>query len=94
MTYRLVQLAPGSYDVELGGKVVASRVRSPTTKRWTAELLDDAASRPPPFKKAAHWFGTLANAQEWFYDPEVVPTPGGEFARRPILSRGRGEEVK
>jgi hypothetical protein len=87
MTYKLVQLAPGSYDVELDGKVVASLVKSPTSKRWTAELLDEAGLRPAPFRKAAHWFATLNGVQEWLGDPELVPTPGGAFARRTILSR-------
>ncbi len=87
MTYRLVQLAPGSYDVELGGQVVASLVKSATSKRWSAELLDESGPRPAPFRKAAHWFGTLNGAQEWLGDPELVPTPGGAFARRTILSR-------
>ena len=42
MTYRLIRLAPGSYDLELNGEVVASVVRSPDHRRqaatWYAEL--------------------------------------------------------
>lgn len=38
MTYRLIQLAPGSYDLLLGEVIVASVVKSPSRKAviWTA----------------------------------------------------------
>ena len=86
MTYRLVQLAPGSYDVERDGKVVASLVQSPTSRRWTAELLDERQPHPAPFTAAEHRFDSFTGAQGWFGNAEVVHTPGGEFARRTILS--------
>jgi hypothetical protein len=86
MTYRLVQLAPGSYDVELDGMVVASLVQSPTSRRWTAELLDEREPHPAPFTAAEHRFDSFKGAQGWLGNPEVVHTPGGEFARGTILS--------
>ena len=87
MAYRLVQLAPGSYDVELNGEIVASLVQSAGRGLWYAELLDERAPRPAPFTAAEHRFRTLTSALTWFGDPEVVYTPGGDFARRTILSR-------
>ena len=49
-TYRLIRLAPGSYDLELDGAGIASVVRDGNhghhAVRWFAELLDEAP-RPP-----------------------------------------------
>ena len=87
MPYRLVQLARGSYDVQLDGEVVASLVQSRTSKRWFAEVLDDTQPLPPPFEKVEHGFDRYADAVTWFGDPEVVHTLEGELARRTILSR-------
>ena len=43
MTYRLIQLVPGSYDLLLGDVIVASVVPSSSRNPvvWTAELLED-----------------------------------------------------
>ena len=44
MTYSLIQLAPGAYDLLLNGEVMGSVVRSgyrSTDTTWTAELLED-----------------------------------------------------
>jgi hypothetical protein len=53
MTYRRIRLAPGSYDVEFDGAIVASVVRDGHcghhAGRWFAELLDEAGPRPAPF---------------------------------------------
>jgi hypothetical protein len=69
MTYTLSRLAPGSYDVLLNGKIVASLVRSGSTDSatWTAELLEDVhpRRRPAPFKWPEHTFGSLEEAQKW-----------------------------
>ena len=46
MTYRLLQLAPGSYDVELDGRIIASLVSYRSNKRWIAELLDERLPHP------------------------------------------------
>ena len=87
MAYRLVQLARGSYDVQLDGEVVASLVQSRTSKRWHAELLDERQPLPAPFKKAEHTFDSFAGAVAWLGVPEVIHTVHGELARRTILSR-------
>lgn len=84
MTYRLVQLAPGSYDVERNGEVVASLVQSLNRGRWYAELLDGTAPPPPPFTAPEHRFRNLTIAREWLGNPEVVHTPGGDLARGTI----------
>jgi len=44
MTYRLVRLAPGSYDLELDGEIIASVVRDGERGGWSVELLDAAPS--------------------------------------------------
>jgi hypothetical protein len=70
MTYTLSRLAPGSYDVQLGGEIVASLVRSETPSRvvtWTLELLVYGKRRkmPEPFTASEHTFGTFQEAQQW-----------------------------
>ena len=71
MTYRLVQLAPGSYDVELDGKIIASLVRDSASRRWYAELLDERLPHPAPFTGARHKFRSLGEAVTWLGHPEV-----------------------
>jgi hypothetical protein len=53
MTYRLIQLAPGAYDLLLHDNVVASVVRNGSHQpyTWTAELLEDL----PQSKKPSHF---------------------------------------
>jgi len=64
MTYSLIQLAPGAYDLLLNGEVMGSVVRtgyrSPDTT-WTAELLEDLppSKRPAPSVEIEHSFPTL-----------------------------------
>jgi hypothetical protein len=43
MTYSLIQLAPGAYDLLLNGEVMGSVVRNGARQpyMWTAELLED-----------------------------------------------------
>jgi len=61
----VILLAPGSYDVELNGEVVASLVCEPSDRaRWYAELLDEDR-RPEPFEQAEHEFSTYADALAW-----------------------------
>ena len=74
MTYKISQLAPGSYDVLLNWKVVASLVRSGSKSdpTWTAELLEDVHPRPAPFTKLEHEFGSLEEAQRWLGVAEPV----------------------
>ena len=63
MTYRLIQLAPGAYDLLLNGEVMGSVVRNGSRQpyTWTAELLEDVprSRRPAPFKQVEHDFPTL-----------------------------------
>jgi hypothetical protein len=77
MTYRLIQLAPGSYDLLLGNVIVASVVRSSSRNPvgWTAELLEDApaSQRPAPFTKVEHDFATFGELCAWLDAPEIKP---------------------
>jgi hypothetical protein len=81
MTYRLSQLAPGSYDVLLNGVIIASLVRSDESNDaiWTAELLIDLppGERPAPFTEMEHTFGNLEEVQKWLGGAEIQG-PGGE----------------
>jgi hypothetical protein len=63
--YKLIRLAPGSYDVFLDGVVVASLVQARGDRPvWVAELLLDLpiSERPPPFKRLEHTFTSLDEA--------------------------------
>ncbi|WP_201842871.1 hypothetical protein [Microvirga zambiensis] len=75
MTYSLIQLAPGAYDLVLSGNVIGSIVRSKTKQgaTWYAELLEDlpTAKRPAPFIEIEHKFPTLEALCEWLGAPEV-----------------------
>ncbi|HEV2603768.1 MAG TPA: hypothetical protein VGU24_08935 [Microvirga sp.] len=74
-SYTLERLAPGSYDVVLDGRVVASLVRSgPSSEAtWTAELLEDLPpeGRPAPFTAQEHRFGTLEEARLWLRADQI-----------------------
>jgi hypothetical protein len=76
MTYSLIQLAPGAYDLLLNGQVMGSVVRAghrSTNTTWTAELLEDLprTKRPAPFKKIEHDFATLEEVCAWLGNPPV-----------------------
>ena len=79
MTYRLIRLAPGSYDLELDGEVIASVVsevpRRRQAVRWFAELLDEAAPRPAPFTEPVHQFGSFDEAAAWLGNPDTGACP-------------------
>ena len=76
MTYRLIRLSPGSYDLELDGAIVASIVRDGDRGHhavtWFAELLDELGSRPEPFSEAVHEFGSFEEVVTWLGHPDVV----------------------
>jgi hypothetical protein len=76
MTYKLVRLAPGSYDVVLNGVIIAGLVRSGPSDEatWLAELLVDLApeERPAPFVELEHAFNSLDEARMWLGDAELV----------------------
>jgi hypothetical protein len=80
VTYRLIQLAEGAYDVELDGETIASLVVTAGGRgshRWTAELLDESGPRPQPFTAETHGFPTFSDALTWLGDPEVVSAGAG-----------------
>jgi hypothetical protein len=57
MSYSLIQLAPGAYDLYLADIIAASVVRSGLRQpyTWTAELLEDLprSKRPSPFRTSS-----------------------------------------
>ncbi|PVE22975.1 hypothetical protein DC522_18510 [Microvirga sp. KLBC 81] len=75
MTYSLIQLAPGAYDLLLDGEIVASVVRSGLRQpyTWTAELLEDLprSKRPSPFQDLEHDFPSLEELCAWLGSPKV-----------------------
>ena len=78
MLYKLIRLAPGSYDVFLDGVVVASLVQAREDRPvWVAELLLDlpTAQRPTPFKRLEHTFSSFELAWAWLGKPEVLDAP-------------------
>jgi len=75
MTYSLIQLAPGAFDLIRNGEVVACVVRNGSHKpyTWTAELLEDLPpdQRPAPFTEIEHVFASLEDLCAWLGNPEV-----------------------
>jgi hypothetical protein len=75
MTYSLIQLAPGAYDLLLNGELMGSVVRVKTQQgaTWYAELLEDLprSKRPAPFIEIEHNFSSLEALCEWLGAPEV-----------------------
>ncbi|MCJ2104903.1 hypothetical protein MKK70_05815 [Methylobacterium sp. E-041] len=69
MPYTLKRLAPGSFDLVLGGEVVGSLVRDVSRDGyegdWTAEPLADSPPFPAPFTSEAHKFQNLKAAADW-----------------------------
>lgn len=94
MTYTVVRLAAGSYDVLLDDCLVASLVRdvdrSGVAREWLVELLDETPpdERPVPFTAQRHAFGTQAAALQWLgikeTDAAAEPTGGAgiQFGER------------
>lgn len=87
MTYSLIQLAPGAYDLLLNGEVIASVVRTghrSTHTTWTAELLEDLpqTKRPTPFQKIEHDFATLEELCAWLGNPSVQSNFGRSSVKR------------
>jgi hypothetical protein len=75
MTYSLIQLAPGAYDLFLDDTIVASVVRNGSRQpyTWTAELLEDLprSKRPWPFQDIEHSFPSLEELCAWLGQPTV-----------------------
>jgi len=75
MTYRMIQLAPGAYNLLLHDNVVASVVRNGSRQpyTWTAELLENLprSRRPSPFREIEHDFSSLDELCAWLGHPKV-----------------------
>ena len=75
MTYSLIQLAPGAYDLLLHDTIIASVVRNSSRQpyTWTAELLEDLPRnrRPLPFREIEHDFPSLDELCAWLGRPPV-----------------------
>lgn len=71
MTYTLTRLAPGSYDVDLDGSIIASLVHEPgrgrALSKWHIELLGATprVKRPAPFSDQTHTFSSFEEAADW-----------------------------
>ena len=80
MTYTLIQLAPGSYDLLLDGKLIGAVVRGGTkiSLIWIAELLPEErpAQRPDPFTELEHEFTSFQDLRRWLGNPSVRPAKG------------------
>lgn len=76
VAYSLTRLAPGSYDVLLGGEIVAGLVKTETSSKvvtWTVELLVYGPRRkmPEPFTASEHTFSTFQQAQQWLGNASI-----------------------
>ena len=80
MTYTLIQLAPGSYDLLLDGSIIGAVVRGGTkiSPIWIAELLPEErpAQRPDPFTELEHEFTSFQDLRRWLGNPSVRPAEG------------------
>jgi hypothetical protein len=80
MTYTLIQLAPGSYDLVLDGAIVGAVVRGGTriAPVWIAELLSEGqpTQRPDPFTELEHEFASFQELRRWLGNPPVRPAEG------------------
>lgn len=87
MTYHLIQLAPGAYDLLLHDTVVASVVRNGSRRpyTWTAELLENLpqSKRPSPFREIEHDFPFLDELCAWLGHP-TVQTSNQQTAARAV----------
>jgi hypothetical protein len=76
MTYCLIQLAPGDYDLLLNGEMMGSIVRNGSRQpyTWTAELLEDLPrrKRPASFRQIEHDFPALEELRAWLGNPTVT----------------------
>ena len=88
MTYHLIQLAPGAYDLLLQDTIVASVVRNGSRQpyTWTVELLEDLprSKRPSPFREIEHDFPSLDELCAWLGNPVVTSNFGKSLEARRI----------
>ena len=75
MSYSLVQLAPGAYDLLRNGEIIGGAMRNGSRQpySWTAELLENLPRdrRPAPFQEIEHNFPTLEDLCSWLGASEV-----------------------
>jgi hypothetical protein len=72
MTYTLLKLAPGAYDLDLDGSIVGRVVQNvPRGTQWRAELLNPANGVPAPFSDVEEIFPSLERICEWLGDAKV-----------------------
>jgi hypothetical protein len=74
MTYRLVQLAHGAYDVQWNGEPIAVLV-SVSVGVWWVETWDTHKTFRQPFTQARHAFTSFDEARRWLGIPQVVMMP-------------------
>ena len=90
MTYGLIRLAPGSYDLELDDEIIASVVRDGNhghhAVRWFAEMLDEAGPRPAPFVEPVHEFGSFDEVAAWLGHPDTVNVARAVLSAHGILA--------
>ena len=78
MPYALHQLAPGSYDLLLDGRIVGDVVRDTSSAGqeggWCVELLDNppCSQMPAPFTEAEHRFKALEEVTAWLGDAPIT----------------------
>lgn len=87
MSYSLIQLAPGAYDLLLENEIIGSVVRSGSRSGdtvWTAELIEDRpeGERPAPFIGIEHSFPTLQEVCGWLGCQEVKSNFGRSAVAR------------
>jgi hypothetical protein len=85
MSYQLIQLAPGSYDIVLDDRIIGSAVRGGSRHApvWIAELLEDSplGQRPAPFTRVEHAFESFEDLCVWLGGPQVTPNPRDRVAQ-------------
>ncbi|WP_114948926.1 hypothetical protein [Microvirga calopogonii] len=86
MSYSLIQLAPGAYDLLLEDEIIGSVVRSGSRGDtvWTAELIEERpeGERPAPFIGIEHSFPTLQEVCGWLGYPEIKSNFGRSAVAR------------
>jgi len=72
MTYTLLKLSSGAYDLDLDGSIIGRVVQNvPSGMKWRAELLNPSSGIPAPFVDVEEIFPTLEQVCEWLGNAEV-----------------------
>jgi hypothetical protein len=87
--YAVEKLAPGSYDVLLGGVLIAALTRDidGPVDEWRIDLLAETSpsERPPPFEGQSHTFSSYRAALNWLgihEDAAVRRLPSARRSKR------------